>query len=130
MAATKRRHLDVMTRASIFVWRLRLCLVLTAVGLALASGGDKNGPAKQEQMLSAVSHVKCPPSGGRNSAALESSGSRSASPAESDTLCAQLPGQAVIRTGSAQKFKSDVKSPALGALGGQSNLRDAPRSAQ
>jgi hypothetical protein len=107
-----------MASASIFVWRLRLCLLLTGVGLVFVNGGEKSGPAKQERMLSAVSHVKCPAPASRNSAALQGSGSRSGDPPESDKHCAQLPGQAVIRTGGARKFKPDVKSPAVGALGG------------
>jgi hypothetical protein len=106
-----------MGSASIFVWRVRLCLVLTAVGLVFVNERGKDGPGDQERMLSAVS-VKCPPPASRHSPALPESGIRSISPGESDKHCAQLAGQAVIRAGSGQKFKPDVGSPPLGALRG------------
>jgi hypothetical protein len=105
-----------MGSASIFVWRVRLCLAVTVVGLAFVNGEGKNGSAKQDPMLSMVS-VRCPPPASRNSAALQGSGTRSMSPAEPDKRCAQLPNQ-VIRTSSQQKLKPDVGPSALGALRG------------
>lgn len=107
-----------MASASIFVWRIRLCLVLTATGMFFINSG-KDGAPRQEQMLIAASHVKCPPPASRNSAASPAAGSPGASPADRKP-CAPLASAAVIRTSSnAQKFKPEIGSRALGALGTQ-----------
>jgi hypothetical protein len=106
-----------MGPAGIFIWRVRLCLILTAVGLVFVNTGGKSGPAKQERMLSPVS-AKCPLPASRNSAAPQGPGTRPTSPAEPDKRCDQIPAQTVIRTGGGQKLKPDVGSHRLGALRG------------
>ena len=108
--------LTAMASESIFIWRIRLCLVLTVAGL-VSMNGEKGNPPKPAQMLIAASHAKCPAPPARNPGGRPASGSGAISPAEAGKHCVRHASPTVVRTSDAQKFKPEVASPSLGAMG-------------
>jgi hypothetical protein len=105
-----------MAQGNVLVWRVRLCLVLTAAGLVNVHGG-KSASHEREQMAAIAIPVKCADPPARGTSALRASASGHVPAAEAGKYCGQLAGPApAIRATHRPSVKPDVASPRLGAL--------------
>jgi hypothetical protein len=104
-----------MTQGNMLVWRIRLCLVLTAAALVHVNTG-KNASHKREQMAATAIPVKCAAPPARSAAPLQDAAFGHAPAAEAGNDCGRLASPAAIRTTNRPIAKPDVVSPRFGAL--------------
>jgi hypothetical protein len=106
-----------MARGNVLVWRVRLCLVLTAAGLVHVHGGKSASQHEPEQMAAIAIPVKCATTPARSTSPLRASASGDVPAAEAGKHCGQLAGPAApIRTTNRPSVKPEVVSPRLGAF--------------